>query len=214
MPQPEPVDLHKYLRELFKSHEVPFHVENEWVVPFGTLPAIRGTWYQNEHSGVFEVEVLLEDKRILNECFSGFGIGEQGILNGLENFCINSFHVLLAAFWSKAVPAQVDIEKWTINGSLYDVYIGNFGTRATEGVEPHIPNNFFESIENTIKNEKINHDLSWFRLFFGSVSGNFTIEALKDNEYWGSGESLLKSQEWQTPLGFYSVRNFIILRKI
>lgn len=207
----EPLDLKEYICKLFEAHDVPFHTENEWVVPYGELPAIRSTWYQKETSGVFEVEVLLEDERIINECFSGSGVGEEGILNGLENFCVNSFHVFLSAFWRKNEPDQVEIENWDVNGIAYKAHIGNLGTRATEGVEAAIPEKLFESIESTIKGETLGKSVSWFRVFFGSVSGEFTFEALKESEVWESGVSMLASQSWEKLEGYYSVRNFIVL---
>ena len=209
----EPIDLKEYISELLQSHDVPFHTENEWVVPYGELPAIRSTWFQKETSGVFEVEVLLDGERIINECFSGLGVGKEGILNGLENFCVNSFHVLLAAFWKKHDSEQVEIENWLINGINYKAYIGNLGTRATKGVEASIPKNLFESLEKSIKNEALESEISWFRVFFGSVSGEFTFEALKENEVWENGISMLHAQPWEKPEGYYSVRNFIVLRK-
>ena len=209
----EPLDAKEYLCELLQAHEVPFHTENEWVVPYGKLPAIRSTWFQKETSGVLEVEVLLGGGRIINECFSGFGVNKEGILNGMENFCINSFHVLLSAFWKKHEPDQVEIEDWFINGVNYKAYIGNFGTRTTEGVEASIPKGLFDALEKAIKNESFESDISWLRVFFGSVSGEFTFEALKDNEVWESGISMLKAQSWEKTEGYYSVRNFIVLRK-
>ncbi|WP_444997131.1 DUF6348 family protein [Aliikangiella sp. IMCC44359] len=210
----EPLDLKEYISGLLQSHNVSFHTESEWVVPYGELPAIRATWFQKETSGVFEVEVLLDGGRIINECFSGFGIGEEGILNGLENFCVNSFHVFLSAFWGKHIPEQVENEDWQIGENFYKAYIGNLGTRATKGVEASIPENFFESLEKAIKNEKLGSEVSWFRVFFGSVSGDFTFEALKENEVWGEGIEMLRAQLWEKPEGYYSVRNFIVLRKV
>ena len=209
----EPLDVKDYISELFQAHDVPFHIENEWIVPYGELPAVRATWFQKEQTGVFEVEVLLEGGRIINECFSGFGVGKEGIVNGLENFCVNSFHVFLSAFWKKHEPDQVEIENWLVNGESYTAYIGNLGTRATNGVKASIPEGLFESLEKTIKVEALESEVSWFRIFFGSVSGDFTFEALKENEIWENGLSMLRTQRWGKPEGYYSVRNFIVLRK-
>ncbi|KAF7786943.1 hypothetical protein PRUB_a3766 [Pseudoalteromonas rubra] len=213
MKEMEPIDLKEYISELLQAHDVPFHTENEWVIPYGELPAIRATWYQRETSGVFEVDVLLEGGRIINECFSGFGIGKEGILNGLENFCVNSLHVFLSAFWKKHDPEQVEIENWQINGDNYTAFIGNFGTKATTGVDVSMPQGLFESIESTIKSEVLGSDICWFRVFIGSVSGNLTFEALKENEVWENGASMLKTLHWEKPEGYYSVRNFIVLVK-
>lgn len=207
----EPTDLKHHLSQLFNSHEIPFDTQDEWIIPFGQLPAIRATWYPRDTTGVFEVEVLLDNETIVNECFSGSGTGEEGILSGLENFCVNSFHVLLSALWNKHYPEQVEIETWDIKGRKYNAYIGNFGTRSTSGTEIKIPEELFQSIEHTIKQENLKHETYWFRLFFGSVSGDFTFEALQNNEDWKNGMSALKSLTWAKPEGYYSVRNFIML---
>lgn len=209
----EPLDLKEYIGELLEAHNVPFHTENEWIVPYGELPAIRSTWFQNEKTGVFEVEVLLEGGRIINECFSGSGVGKEGILNGLENFCINSFHVFLSAFWKKHDSEQVEIENWRISGVNYKAYIGNLGTKATKGTQASIPDNFFEALEKTIKDETLTSTVSWFRVFVGNVSGEFIFEALKENDVWEKGVSMLNAQPWEKKEGYYSVRHFIVLQK-
>ena len=94
----EPITLEKELSELMSAHDIQFHIENEWVVPYGKLPAIRATWYPREESGLLEIDVLLEDQRFINECFAGVGSGRSGLNDALQNFCVNSFHVLLASF--------------------------------------------------------------------------------------------------------------------
>jgi Family of unknown function (DUF6348) len=209
----ETTDLKQYLCELFEAHDVPFHIENEWVVPYGNLPAIRATWFQKEGSGVFEVEVLLAGDRIINECFAGFGNGQEGILSGFENFCVNSFHVFLSAFWKKHEEEQVKLESWSIGGETYQAFIGNFGTRAAAGVVPKIPERLFEQIEKTITQERLDEKVSWFRIFVASVSGQLIFEALKENEEWKNGLSALQSLKWEKEDGYYSVRNFIVLKK-
>jgi hypothetical protein len=207
----EPIDLVKRISKLMTVHKVPFHVENEWVVPHGRLPALRGTWYPGEQTGRLEIDVLLDDNRIINECFAGIGDGSNGINDALQNFCVNSYHVLLSAFWYNDDPEQVITEKWIINGKSFKVFIGNFGTRGSDGVTPEIPHNLFESIEYAIKNETLDNKISWFRCFFCDVAGAHTFEALKDNEVWEPGLKALKSLPWKCTNGYYSVRNFIVL---
>jgi hypothetical protein len=210
----QPVDLKKYLYTLFESHQIPYQTSDEWILPYGRLPAIRATWFPKEKQGIFEVEVLLEDERIINECFSGFTSGEEGILNGLENFCINSFHVFLSAFWDKHCSDQVEIEQWSIGDKHYNVYIGNCITRATNAIQPNIPSALFETIEKSMRESNFEFNTSWSRVFFANVSGDFTFEALKENEIWEEGLSNLKPLPWHVTEGFYSVRNFLILKEI
>lgn len=210
----KPIDLKSHLISLFEAHEIPFDTDEEWLLPNGHLPAVRASWYQKQNNGVFEVELLLEDGRIINECLAGEGIGEAGILSGLENFCVNSFHVLASAFWHKHYPDQVTLESWTINNVKYNAYISNFGTRASDGEKPHIPKGLFDSIKNVIKENGFESDISWFRFFFANVYGEFVYESLKENEIWDSGMAMLKSQPWSNLDAYYSIRNFIVLKSV
>lgn len=210
----EPVFLVKELSDLFSAHEVPFDIyKNEWIVPLSKLPSIRATWYPREDTGLLEIDVLLEDQRIINESFAGIGLGYEGIKDALENFCINSFHVFLAAFWGLNDLDQVLTEEWNFQGKIYTVYIGNFGTRSSTGVKPAIPTGLFEAIENAIKNEPLESNLSWFRCFFCNLKEDQTFEALKDNEVWELGLSTLRSLQWMETNGYYSVRIFLIVRE-
>lgn len=209
----EPITLEKQLSELMSAHNIQFHVENEWIVPFSKLPAIRATWYPRQESGLLEVDVLLEDQRIINECFAGIGAGQSGLNDALQNFCVNSFHVLLAAFWELNDPDQVMTELWNIDGKEYTAFIGNFGIRGSVETDAEIPDHLFDVITNTIKIEPSLEGLSWFRCFFCNISGNLTFETLKNNELWESGVSALQSLPWAKKNGYYSVRNFLVLRE-
>lgn len=209
----EPVSLAKELSGLFSAHEVPFHVQQGWIVPHGQLPAIRAIWFPREDSGVLEVETLLNDQRIINECFAGIGEGRNGVLDALQNFCVNTFHVLLAAFWDVNDPDQVTVENWNIKGEWYTAYVGNLGTRGSDGVEPHIPDGLLDSVEKIILDTYQDGGTSWYRVFFCNVSGDQTFEALKDNDVWEAGLSSLKALPWVKVDGYYSVRNFLIVRK-
>lgn len=208
----EATTLVKQLSELLGAHDVPYHIKDEWIVPYGRLPAIRATWFPREHNGVLEVEILLESEKIINECFAGIGVGNEGITDALQNFCVNSLHVLLAAFWERNYPEQVTTEVWSIYSKPYTVYIGNFGTRGSDGISPEIPHDLFETIEHTIKNEPLNEEIYWFRSFFCNLSGEQTFEALKNNDIWESGLRSLKSLTWKRSEGYYSVRNFLVLK--
>lgn len=208
----EPINLIEQLSKLMEAHDVPFHIEQEWLVPYGKLPAIRATWYPRDKNGLLEVDVILDDERIINECFAGLGSGSDAINDALQNFSINSFHVLLAAFWQINDPEQTATEEWNINGKLYTVYIGNFGTRGSDGISPEIPEKLFDTLEQTIKKKQHEHDISWFRFFFCDVSGEHTFEALKNNEEWETILPGLKSLPWKSSEGYYSVRSFIVLK--
>lgn len=209
----EPISITKEISDLFLSHEIPFHAEGEWIVPFSKLPAMRATWFQREGSGVLEIEVLLEDERIVNECFAGIGSSIEGIKDALQNFCVNSFHVFLAAFWELNDSDQVVTETWSFHGKKYTSFIGNFGTRCSAGEKAEIPEGCLESIQTAIQNSPLEFSVSWFRCFFCNFAGERTFEALKNNEVWELGLSALQSLNWKEKESYYSVRSFLIIKE-
>lgn len=211
----EPESLIDDLSSLFEAHGVPFHTENEWLVPYSALPAVRATWLPRDDSGRLDVDVLLEEDRVIHECFAGFGEGDVGKLDGIRNFCHNSFHVLLAAFWQKPDPEQVMMERWQIGDRTYDAFVGGFGTRTALGADAiELPDGVFEAIEATLKGASLTKTCHWARHFYADVQGDQTFEALLDNDRWAPGEAALTSIAWPATKGYHSVRNFLVLRAV
>lgn len=206
-----PISIKDQLSALMTSHDVPFHIEEDWVVPFGQLPAIRAIWYPREQSGVLEVEVLLAQEQVIIECFAGFGTGSDAINDAIHNFCVNSFHVFLAAFWHQVDDNQVLVEDWIVNQQHFSAYIGNFGRRSNLLTEPNIPDRLFLDVQNAIEADVLAQHPHWFRVFFCNVSGDFTFEALHNNEIWEKGLNALRLIDFEKADGYYSLRLFLIL---
>jgi hypothetical protein len=202
-----------WLLELFKRHELVSTVQDGWVLPNSELPAIRGTWHPGETNGRLDVQVLVRDGLIIDECFGGVGVGDIALADGLQNFTINSFHALLSALWFRHDPEQVETETWTVTGRRFKAFIGNVGTRSSSGITPTIPAGTMRLLETAIRSEPLEHDLHWFRFYVGHVNGEFTFEALKDNEPWAAGASAWTSCGWTSGNGFYSARLFMVLRE-
>lgn len=211
----EQSEVNAHLGELLKAHDLDISTEGDWLVPNNSLPAIRCIWSEDTENGTgrLDVHVLIGDGVMIEECFAGVGEGQTGFLDGLQNFAVNSFHVLLAAFWDKNDPEQVMTEQWEVGGDNYTAYVGNFGTRATEGIHPGVPEETFNIIEKAIQTAQIEDELCWIRTFFCNIGEERTYEALINNEVWSNGENALKSIEWPKSDAYYSVRNFLILRK-
>ncbi len=208
----ESAEITKAIQELFEAHGLPCSIHNEWVLPNGSLPAVRGSWFPNIHNGRLDIHVLLEENVMIEECFAGVGAGKEGFMDALQNFSVNSLHVLLAALWDKNDPEQVTTEKWLVNGKNYSAYVGNFGNRVSSGVSFNVPSELFPAIETAIKAEPLAGKIHWFRSFFCNVSGDKTHEALLNNELWQAGHDALVKVQWEHHEGYYSVRNFIVLR--
>lgn len=209
----EPVSLKQHMADLLSAHEVAFDQEGEWLIPYGELPAIRTSWFAGENSGRLDVEVLLADNRVIHECFAGFGQQQDGIKDGLNNFCLNSFHVLLAAFWKINDPEQVTTKEWVVAGKSYAAFVGNIGARGSIESDTSIPEGFMASIEAAITTDHAVLDTQWFRFFFCNVAEEHTFEALANNEPWAPGMEALQNLAWEKSAGYYSVRNFIVLRE-
>ena len=187
-------------------------VHNDWVVPNSTLPAVRALWYPGESVGHLQVQVLVRDELIIEECFAGIGQGDSALSDALKTFTVTSFHVLLAALWGKSNPDEITTEEWLVSGQRFVAYIGNFGIRTFEGASASVPPGLFDRIEETIKRESLSGDLHWFHLLAGRVDNNFSFEAQKDNEHWESGVRCLEAVSWEQASQYYSVRLLIILR--
>lgn len=209
----EPVSLKSQMADLLTAREVVFDQEGEWLIPYGELPAIRTTWFAGENSGRLDIEVLLQDNRIIHESFGGLGQGEAGTQDAMNSFVLNAFPVLLAAFWKKNDPEQVTSKELLASGKLYNAYIGGISFRGSVEADAGIPENFAELIETAIRNETTLLGTHWFRSFFCNVAEQHTVEALANNEPWTGGINTLNKLDWEKSPGYYSVRQFIVLRE-
>ncbi len=210
----ESVDLNKELSELLTAHKVTFNTQNDWLVPFGKLPAIRATWFPHEDGrGVLDVEVFLDDKRTIVESFAGFGTGDDAISDALRSFSVNTLHVFLAAFWGQHDEQQVTLENWELDGKNYQVYIGNLSSRAGADINPEVPQGYFKQIEEIVRNESYDGKANWYRFFVANIDDDCTVEVLKNNEELESGVNAIAAMPWKNLNGYYSVRNFMVLKE-
>jgi hypothetical protein len=205
-------EMTKKLETIFLAHGISCGTEKEWVLPNRNLPAIRAVWHPGEESGRLDVHVLVEKGILIEECFAGVGNGQKAFNDAIQNFMVNSLHVLLAAFWGMNDPDQVVTERWYVGKKHFTAYIGNIGTRASAGVSPFIPSELVSVIQSAAENELLPDGVHWVRVFFCNVAGQQTYEVLLDNEPWLPGLSAVKAIQWQHSNGYYSGRNFIVLR--
>lgn len=203
--------------QLLEGHNISCDTHESWCVPNGELPAIRTVWTDGDNGGAgrLDVEVLLADERRILECFAGLGSSpDECQKDALQNFLQSSFHVLLSAIWGNVDSEQVDVETWTINDVEWNAHIGGFTNRASTGVNVVIPESYFEQIVDAIRKYQLNGDTHWFRTYFCNIgSGERIHEALADNSPWIEGEEMMKKIDWASSEGFYSIRNFIVLKR-
>ncbi|TWP28782.1 hypothetical protein ETU09_05560 [Apibacter muscae] len=206
------------LSNLLKAYDLAILEYNDWILVNEQLPAIRANTqgYKEFDQGVsirLDISVLLADKKVINESYPGIGKDKKAaIQNAFQNFISNSFYIFLASFWKIREDDQVGIENWKINNNNWNIYIGNFTCKG----DFNIPSNLFKTIEEVVKNECLTDDIYWFRFYYAHLNtGEIMIEALKNNEDWNDLKDSVKNEvQWEDSDKFYSLRNFILIKKI
>ena len=156
--------------------------------------------------------MTMDGLSVIEENFAGMvGTDSNDFIAVFTNFITNSFHVLIAALFDVLDTSQITVEYWIVGGKSYTAYIGNFGARASAGVQARVPPELFGAIESAIKGEALRGEIHWVRTFFANLNGQRTLEALIDNKPWQRGRSVPEAVPWVGCDGYYSVRNFIML---
>ena len=207
----------QFLQKLFEKQGIHLDHHEGWLMTDRRLPAIKATWHSgvNEITGRLDIIIVLSDKRHVEESFAGIGEGKTGLKDAFRSFMLNSFHVMLAAFWDAIDYKHINVEEWGIAGHRWIAYIGNFGTRTWADEPVPIPADAFDDLEAAIKREPLRDECHWFRAFYSNVgNGQIVIEALFDNREWRGGRRALAAISWPTRNAYYSARVFVVLKKI
>ncbi|MCO6565660.1 MAG: hypothetical protein J6581_09505 [Apibacter sp.] len=204
------------LANMLNAHDLTGIEYKEWILVDKQLPAIRADTFDykeyEDGAGIrLDITLLLQNKKTITESYLGIGKNKiSAVQNAFQNFVANSFHVFLSAFWQINNEDQIGIEQWNIKGNVWEVYIGNFGCKG----DFNIPENLFKTIEEQIQEEDLNEDIYWIRIYYAHINNKeIMIEALKNNEAWPEMENNLKLVSWDISEKFYSLRNFIILKR-
>lgn len=108
------------------------------------MPGLRAVWNSKAETGraggCLDIHAYLGGELVIEECFAGSGgLDRDDFGVAMANFAINSLHVLLTGLYGVVDPEQVVVERWLVGGKSYQAYVGNFGQRASAGVEPKVP---------------------------------------------------------------------------
>ncbi len=205
--------LEKIVEAIFKAHGFDPKVEEGWVLPTQTYPAMKAFWYPEatEHVGQLTIEIFLNEKRSVIESFAGFG--EKKFESALENFIKNALPLYLAAFWGYD-SQEISIDTWELHGEQYLAFIGDYGV-INPKEEFSIPEDYLEVMHDAISAEPLGDEFHWFNLFYANFDAqNRQAEALKENEAWEAGTEAINSLDWLKVYDYYSVRQSIILKKL
>lgn len=213
-----PPDANTFLAELLASHDLPVQLEGGWALVSEYAPPLSAEFVNRRRQGSTEllqldVRAALPDGRALVESFAGWGPSfPDAAARAYANFAVNSLHVLLGAFF-RPPDDQVRVEEWEIGGSRWKAFLGDFGIQAKAG-ELQPPDGLFPAIEQAIRQLPLDGDTHWFRFFYCNVgTGEVVSEALFDNEPWEAAAEAVRSLPWEKTEAYYSVREFLVLRR-
>ncbi len=205
--------LVKIIEAIFRAHGFDAQVNDGWVMPTGTEPAIKAFWYPEatETVGQLTIEIFVNEETRIIESFAG--VGEKKFESALKNFINNALQLYLSAFWGYDAE-DISIDTWELNGEQYLAFIGDYGViNAKE--EFSVPEDYLEVLYDAIATEPLGKDYHWFNLFYANFDAeNRHAEALKENEVWEAGTEAISSLDWTKVYDYYSVRQSIILKKI
>lgn len=206
----------KILLNLLQAYDLNTLEYKNWILINEQLPAINASIqnlkiYENGVSLRLDIAILLENKNVIWESFTGIGKDElSATQNAFHTFSMNSLPVIFSAFWQIEENEQIGREEWKINGDLWEVYVGNFGCKG----DFNIPTSLFSTLEEAIKNKDLTKNLYWFRVYYANINEKENmVEALINNKSWKDLENKIQNLNWEKSDAFYSLQNFIILQK-
>lgn len=213
-----PPDANSFLAELLTSHDLQPRPEAGWLVVSPYAPPLSAEFVNRRQQGPTEllqldIRAALPDGRFLVESFAGWGPSfPDAAARAYANFAVNSLHVLLGAFF-RPPDDQVTVEEWEIAGQRWKAFIGSFGIQsATPVAQP--PEGLPPAVQQAIRQQSLSGNLHWFRFFYANTgAGEPVSEALFDNEPWEAGAAAVRSLPWESSPNYYSVRQFLVLRR-
>jgi hypothetical protein len=212
----EEVDLK--LKAVLTSHSLNVSPYKNWWVVEGGSPAFRASVHRVQEIRDFislqlDVEVFAaEHKAVIVESFGGFGTSAgEAVDRAFVNFVFNSLHVFLNALCGRT-DDHVVVEQWTSDRCEWTAWVGGITVQAPEGQNQVVPESLSRTIQDVIRQAKLEPRIHWARFFYGnSGTGNAECEFLLDNETLESAESALRDLSWVNRDFYYSVRNFLIM---
>lgn len=217
-PAIEYLSIQEDLAALMRGHGLDVQSHDDWLLVGNDVPLLRGTYNIDNRTGdsittQIDIELRLSAERSIYEHYAGVDRDErQSMGQGLFKFCCGAFHVFLSAFWNHHEPDQVEIERWTIGGASWDVYIGNMINNATDDQDVSIPRDYLTTAQAAICALSLTPEDHWLSFYAANLKGELTTEARFDNDVWPALGQGIADLRWVPAEGFYSTRNFILLR--
>jgi len=214
------------LLELARAHGLAPRDEHGWLYFEDARTALRAGIRRGEDENAaalqLDIYLALPDGRILVESYAGIGsTDEERIRDGLDNFARTALHVFIAAFLggTSHEDEQIERETWQVDGESFTAYMGPYATRFMSDPMIAVPGPLLPLIRETLRSQQWPGDAQrnephWMSTFYAHLEGAPTaVEVQLDNRRDATAASRLASLPWQAHDGYYSLRQFAVVRR-
>lgn len=224
-PLPSPTETDPYLElqphlvRLLQNCGLPVRTQSHWALVNSELPALRASARPPSYhpARVFQqidVELRLDESLSIIECYGGGGETlEAAQSEALLTFLVGAFQVYASAFWGHA-HGEVQTEPWIINGSRWTAFVGSTIRKSTgHNTDAAAPDMLPQAVRDYARVLPLSSDHHWISTYYGRVGDDASVEAQIDNQRSPELANNILALPWERTEGFYSERNFILLRR-
>ncbi len=223
-PSPATQVVSQPILQLFKAHGIDCREKGDWLeFPNRSIKASgviveESNPEPDTHSVQLDFQMELDSGENLTESFAGIGESrDKAIKDAVDNFALNSFPVIMAAFFTpQDNPVKIKnvrIENWSIEGTERRVVIGPIGMRGKAPDPSNTPLDWFKQIEEKLKSTHLFAGTHWISIYYGQIDNHpLKLEVLVNNEVWEQMQKELATIDWPKGKESFSLRVFIVIQ--
>ncbi|SDL01058.1 hypothetical protein SAMN05421823_104137 [Catalinimonas alkaloidigena] len=214
------ININTHVSEMLVAHGVSTKNDNNKIVinlretvEFETRVYVSE--YLNGIQTRFDLKVKLEDGNEYYESFGDIGKSiEESINNNLQNFSRSSLHVIIDAL--NDTQEYVECETWEIGRNSFKAYIGKLLIKSVNDRVIEFPKNLLDEIQRIITEKDLEERYYFIRFFYAHNQGESLVTEFMINNIKQEMEQIQLSEKlnWFKSNSFYSMRQFLILKKL
>lgn len=205
-----------YISELFENHQINCTTNENEIIFSKELINIETCFFDmdsNNDRCIVQLDVyIMYGINPILESFAGIGKDfETALINALETFKSNTFHSILAAFFTSDFDDEISKYNWKINDKNFEVFSSDI---ITKGIEPEkISSEWINSFKEEIQKLNLDEGTHWIRLFYAQQNNNTSAcEVLINNDIYIPLQQKAENFNWNKHEEYYSIRVFIVLK--
>jgi hypothetical protein len=217
--RPAPQVVSPAIYQLFKAHAIDCRQKGNWIEfpnPSGRASGAileKSSAKTDLHSVQLDFQMELDSGQNLIESVTGIGESrEKAIDDAVQSFALNSFQVILAAFFAQPGD-QVRIKNWSIGGIERRVFLGPIGLGGNAPDPSSTPVDWFTQVEEKLKSINIDGGTHWISVYYEQIDNHLSkMEVLLDNDVWEAMQKDLATVHWPKGNEFLSLRVFVVIQ--